>query len=368
MARSKSSAYVPALKWKQGEQSALKPLDAAQKSRLLPIAELPDRPFDWQKGKYKKSWDKHLDDVAKATSTVWGAEHEIAFDQQIGDAETLSGKPGTVWEYLFDRLWSANVNAIPVLSTLASATEQAALLNIVRRWKRTRWLLRYRSEAHGQVPTAAHVVSWFSNAIGVLGAKSEDVDVVLDLGHVDAGSRALAASTAQVLKAVGNLGRWRQMTLLTGAFPVNLAGIQKGTKQISRLDWDLYKRVVARPELEDVGVAFGDYGITHVDAFEEDPRKLRMSANLRYTHWRDWHVLKGKNTRDFGFGQYKDLCDLLVNLPIFMGSSFSYGDANFERLATDPIIGPGNATHWRRDATNHHIHVVLHQLASLPET
>ncbi len=49
-----------------------------------------------------------------------------------------------------------------------------------------------------------------------------------------------------------------------------------------------------------------------------------------------------------------------------MGASFSPGDNNYELKATDPTATPGNATTWRRDATNHHIHVVLDQLAKLP--
>lgn len=363
----KSPLYLPALKWKQGEHFAVKPLTSAQKARLLPMGEVPDRPYNWEKEKYTKSWEKHLDDVAKATATNWGTAHEIAFDQQIGDGETLSAKPSTPWEYLFESMWAAGVKAVPVLSTSASGTEQAALTKLVKTHKKGRWVLRYRSDPHGHVPTVAQATSWFSNAVAVVGAKHEHVDAVLDLGHITADPKTLVASTATVLKAIAGLGNWRQLTLLSGAFPVNLAGVQKGTRQIPRLDWDLYKRVAARSELAGIDLAFGDYGITHVDAFDEDPRKLRMSANLRYTHWKDWHVLKGKNTKDYGFEQYKDLCGMLVNLPIFLGSTFSQGDANYEKVATDPSVGPGNATHWRRDATNHHVHVVLHQLASLPE-
>lgn len=61
--------YVPALKWKQGEHLPVKPLTGTQKSRVLPIAELRDRPFDWAKSKYNKSWDKHIEDGVSATDT-----------------------------------------------------------------------------------------------------------------------------------------------------------------------------------------------------------------------------------------------------------------------------------------------------------
>lgn len=364
-----SPLYMPTLKWKQGEHLAVKPLTSTQKAQLLPIAEIPDRPYDWATGKYTKSWEKHLDDLAKATVTNWGTEHEIAFDQDIGDADALSAKPGTPWEYLFECMWAAGVKAIPVLSTSASGTEQAALTNLAKSRRKSRWVLRFRATPHGRVPMTETVVRWFPDAVAAVGAKHGNVDAVLDLGHITAEPKTLERGTAAALGAIARLGKWRQVTLLAGAFPVNLAGIQRGTRQIPRLDWDLYKRVHAPLKSEGVNLAFGDYGVTHVDAFDEDPRRLRMSANLRYTHWKNWQVLKGRNTKDYGYEQYKDLCAILVSLPIFAGRNFSQGDANYDKLATSGSkVGPGNATQWRRDATNHHIHVVLHQLASRPES
>ena len=362
-----TSPYVPALKWKQGEHFAVKPLTSAQKTRVLPIAETPDRPYDWGKSKYSKSWDKHIDDLVVATGTNWGIAHDIAVDQVIDDSDSLASNAGTPWEYLFSQMWAAGVRAVPVLSTRASATEQAALVAVSKANKKNRWLLRHRSDPHGDVPAPAHAANWFANALTVTGAKHGTVDAVLDLGYITGDPKLLVPSVTQTLAAVGALGSWRNLVVLSGAFPVNLAGVQKGAKQIPRSDWDLFKRVSARAEMKETPLAFGDYGVTNVDAFDDDPRKMVMSANLRYTHWQEWHVLKGKNVRDYGYDQYKDLCRLLVALPIYMQPTFSQGDANYDQVANNPKVGPGNATQWRRDATNHHIHVVLHQLAGLKE-
>lgn len=367
MAHFDNPLYMPALKWKQGEHLAIKPLTATQKSQVQPIAELPERPYDWVKQKYTKSWDKHIDDIVAATVNNWGTAHALAVDQVIDENDALSSNPGTPWEYLFDNMWKAGVKAVPVLSTRASASEQAALIKVAKTHKRTRWLLRFRVGQHGEVPAAGHVQTWFSNAMVALGVKHGQVDAVLDLGHVTGDPKILAASTAQVLQTITALGEWRQVVLLSGGFPVNLAGVQKGNKQLFRSDWDLYKRVAGRAELKNVSLGYGDFGMTHVDAFDGDPRKMVMSANLRYTHWKDWNVLKGKSVRDYGYDQYKDLCQILVLLPIYMQHTFSQGDANYDKVANDAKVGPGNATQWRRDATNHHIHVVLHQLASQPE-
>ncbi|MEO7887424.1 beta family protein [Polaromonas sp.] len=359
--------YLPALKWKQGEQFAVKQLTLGQKSRLLPIVDLPDRPYNWEEKKYTKSWNKHIDDIVKATVASWGTIHELAVDQVIDDNDSLVSNSGTPWEYLFAELWAAGVKAIPVLSNKASASEQAALISIAKTYKKTRWLLRYRATPQGEVPAATQAQSWFANARVALGVKPSQIDAVLDLGYITGDPKSLVVSTTQALQAIASLGPWHQLALLSGGFPVNLAGVQKGTKQLFRSDWDLYKRVAVRAELGSIELSYGDYGVTNVDGFDEDPRKMVMSANLRYTHWKDWQVLKGKSVRDYGYDQYKDLCGILVALPIYMQPAFSHGDTNYDKVANDPRVGPGNATQWRRDATNHHIHVVLHQLASLPE-
>lgn len=366
MASGAIEPYVPALKWKQGEQEALSWLTSSQKASVLPIAEIPDRPYNWTDSKYTKSWDKHIEDVTKKTVKNWGTGHEVAFDQEIEPTDKLASGTATPWELLFDSLWAAKVRAVPVLSTRASAAEQAALISVVKAHKKARWMLRYRSDPHGEVPTVAQVTSWFGNAVIALGAKFENTDAVLDLGHIAGDIKApMLTSVENALKAIIALGPWRSVVLLSGAFPENLVGQVRGVNKVPRTDWELFKRASARPGLSDI--LYGDYAITHVDSFDEDPRLVKMSANIRYAHWQLWYVVKGKSVRDFGFQQYKALCAVLVNLPIFLQAAFSPADANYEKVANDPTTGPGNATQWRRDATNHHIHVVLHQLAKKPE-
>jgi Beta protein len=358
--------YVPVLKWKQGEQFAVNPLSATQKALLLPLVEIQDRPYSWDKQKYTKSWERHIDDVVKATIKNWGKAHEIAVDQLIDDDDSLSALPGTPWEYLFESLWSSGVDAIPVVSRRASAAETAALLKIGKHHKKTRWLLRYGVPSDEPLPSANKVKAWFENAVAALGTAHARVSAVLDVAHVgEDNPKRSPPAVADLVTTIASVGPWRHLVLASGAFPKNLAGVAKGTKQLPRRDWQLFRQVRGDTKVAGLGLLYGDYGISHVEPFEGDPRKMVMSANLRYAHWDDWHVLKAKNVRDYGYDQYRDLCKLLVMLPIYMTASFSHGDASYNNVATNPSATPGNATTWRRDATNHHLHVVLDQLASL---
>lgn len=358
--------YVPVLKWKQGEQRAVKQLSAAQQSKLLPLVEIQDRPYNWDDRRYTKSWERHIADVVKATVEHWGTSHEIAVDQAIDDNDSLSSKPGTPWEHLFETLWADSVDAVPVVSRRASAAEVAALMKVSRRHHKTRWLLRYDLQKDEPFPSASKVHAWFENMASALGLAHAHANAVLDLGHVgEDHPHRTPSSVAAILGAIRSIGAWRHLALLCGAFPKNLAGVTKGTKQIPRKDWDLFLKVRGHADAIKATPVYGDYGVSHVEPFDEDPRKMVMSANVRYTHWNQWHILKARSVRDYGYDQYKDLCKLLVMLPIFMKAPFSHGDASYENVATNSKVGPGNATTWRRDATNHHLHVVLHQLASL---
>lgn len=356
-------AYMPVLKWKQGERGAIKTLLASQKALLLPIAEIQDRLYDWKASEYKKPWDEVLDDVATKTRKAWGRNHEIAVDL----SNKLPHLPNTAWRRLFTKLWNEGVKAVPVVSSSTALSELNTLKAVSKAHDNTRWLLRYTIDPGAVIlPKPTDVASWFRSNVALIGQPHKDIDAVIDLGHVGGWeAAAVAQAVADIVQAVINLGPWRHLTLASGAFPKNLAGLAKGTHQLPRVDWALFKAVRTLAAAKGRVPLFSDYGVNHIDSFEGDPRLLRMSANIRYTDWQHWSVFKAGAVQVYGYDQYVDLCKLLTALPVFKGAAFSTGDENYDEKATNPAATPGNATTWRRDATNHHIHVVLHQLAKL---
>lgn len=197
--------YMPILKWKLGEQSALEKLLKAQKKVLLPLVELAARPFDWEARISTKSWDDYIEGQVTTTVKHWGVDYEIAFDQPIGMDDKLTNHPGTVWEFLFASLWSAGVQAVPVVSTLTGTSEINALKRVSAQASKARWTLRYRNEA--EEIDASSVAAWFTTMMRALGAKFEDVDAVLDLEYVaERSTKATAAATTQALASVFAIG------------------------------------------------------------------------------------------------------------------------------------------------------------------
>ncbi len=72
--------YVPILKGKQGEYSALESLSSATKSRLTPLIEVPQIPWDFENEMPAKSLDEHLDKVAAKIQNCWKSDRALFLD------------------------------------------------------------------------------------------------------------------------------------------------------------------------------------------------------------------------------------------------------------------------------------------------
>ena len=91
---------------------------------------------------------------------------------------------------------------------------------------------------------------------------------------------------------------------------------------------------------------------------------MRPSASIRYTAQDSWLVLKGKNLRGNGFGQFYQVSRDLIARPEYSGRNFSWGDAYIYECG-DELAGPGNLTTWRKVGTSHHLVFAVRQLANL---
>jgi hypothetical protein len=191
------------------------------------------------------------------------------------------------------------------------------------------------------------------------------MDLILDFKGFDAGQApAIEIAAAAGLAALPRVDDWRSVTLAGGAFPLNLSGLS-GEALIPRADWEVWRSTISARSEEDVRLpSFGDYAVQHPEPDEIDPRLMKMSAAIRYATPSDWLVLKGRNVQDYGWEQFHDLSADLVGRSEFRGPDFCAGDQTIQACAQRET-GTGNAMTWRKIATNHHIAVVVDQLANL---
>ncbi|ACL67086.1 conserved hypothetical protein [Anaeromyxobacter dehalogenans 2CP-1] len=345
--------YVPVLKWKRGEARALKDLDPAVKAACTPLVEVVPVPTDPETGAAKKTLSKHLDDAIAEMKSSWGTAHPVFVDIRLLPPNQATGATLTG---LFDRLRAAAILAIPVISTGATQDILQAAAGIHKKDRRGVCL----REGLDAVMAPAFPVA-VSKALLATGVTQKTADVVIDMQDVSANKTTVnAALAASAIGKVPNLKAWRTFTIVATAFPLNLSGIAPGVHTLPRAEWALWKALGSLPRRP----TYGDYAVAHWDLQELDPRVILISASIRYTSDDEWVIFRGRNVKNYGFGQFTALSKLVVKHPAYCGSAFSAGDDYIAACASG-TVGSGNHETWRRVATNHHITFVVDQLSKL---
>jgi hypothetical protein len=171
-----------------------------------------------------------------------------------------------------------------------------------------------------------------------------------------------------MLISIQELEKWRSLTLASSSFPENLSDFGRDViGKTERSDWLLWRGLIKNSGSINRLPRFSDYAISHPEIPEIDPRLMQASASIRYTADEHWLIVKGRGVRLSGFSQFNELCKKLIRRPEYKGPEFSWGDWFINECAEDRE-GPGNLTTWRQVGTNHHIKLVLHQIASLDES
>jgi hypothetical protein len=258
-------------------------------------------------------------------------------------------------------LWpTLQLNAIPVVSFYADMRDFLVIAKVAERDKRG-FCLRLSSDAY-----AGATGEEIDAILNQTNLAPEDIDLVFDARCVDHDKVSLLASaTRAAINEFPFIDRWRSLTLLGSAFPIDLSSIPVDThSHLPRSDWDTWQvlQKTDKPLLRKP--AYGDYAVAHPDLAASDPRFTKPSAQLRYALPDSWLVYRGRNVRDYGNEQFHGICQHLVSRPEYRGTAFSPGDAEISDCATHRK-GPGTPQAWRRIATSHHLAVVLEQIASL---
>ncbi len=199
------------------------------------------------------------------------------------------------------------------------------------------------------------------------GLKPEDCDLILDLEAPNFDPMdGFVNILEEIIRVFPNLDRWRRLVLIGTSFPSTMAIVGLGASIIPRSEWSMYKMLASR--LAQLGVrvpCFGDYAINHPEVPTIDMRIVKPSASIRYTVDDGWLLVKGKNVRDNGFDQYRDLCSMVVGAKkYYRGWKFSKGDEYIYKCSQGQA-STGNLTTWRWVGTNHHLEMVAQDVVAL---
>lgn len=342
-------AYVPILKGKAGEFSALEHVTPAVRSCIRPVMELVPDPD--VRDVLETFCDRAMDAVPKgAVLTVDSGA--------LPTARVLEGDAGGPMARLSESLGLRGVAMCPVVrytdtrDVLAEASQAIAA-------HQSGVCLRVSVAA--DIPECLPDHGQIRGLLRVLHLDAEEVDLLIDAGPVDSNvvrdrlaDRALAALTTL------SPWRWRRECVAAGAFPANLTGFPRGrATPVARRDAQLWQRVLSG--CHGRSPDFGDFGVAH----PRMPTKSRGTPdpNMRYTTPDAWQVFVYPRVRAGNDDFFTLSADLVASSywPA-TGARTSWGDARLNECAMRQRSKAGGGTEWRAWATSHHLAVVTANL------
>lgn len=350
--------YVPCVRWKQGEYKAMSLLSTAASNFITPLIEVPEKGYDFETKSDKKTIEAHLALFPKRVANNWGKRPCFVDLNLIAATERLKPAIHPV-TYVFAELDAFGCTAIPVSAPGRDTAYQRAIQQSTDRKKRGLAVrLTIEEAARPNLRTALQTLLGSEN-------KPENCDLILDLRSPKYTPLAgFAKLLVAIISRLPDLDRWRTFTVIGTSFPPHMGEIKTNLEIIPRNEWVLYKLVVGT--LANAGVrcpTFGDYVINHPDLLQKDMRLLRPSATIRYAIDDAWVIVKGRNVRDYKYGQYRGLAKSVLGHPSFLGTTISKGGKYISDCANG-TASTGNLSTWRWVGTNHHLEKVVRDLSN----
>lgn len=341
--------YLPILRAKQGEFSAVQALSPDARSRLVPLFDLPVPLL----GNGVKLED-YVTECANGIHASWGRGRQVYVDVHDFplDLRTQTGTQPIA--YLFDLLRDRGVEAIPATGTIADRGSDyvAGVREIAARDGRGA-CVRLAQEDFLEPQRLEGVVD---ATLVQLGIGAAETDVILDLRCINGRHiEQLRATVLEALRALTHAGSFRNLAVVGGSVPEGLGKRDVGkVRRVSRSECLVWNQLSDALDTQ-MAVSFGDYGVIHAH-FVPPNKGVRVPPRIRYTTSNEHAFYRGALGSD-----YADLCQQVVSSYEFSGPNFSDGDRTIA-LCAQGLDGPGNASSWVASDTSHHLEFVSRQV------
>jgi len=333
-----NTCYLPILKAKRGELKALTMLKKETKEAICPIIELVDGCKD-NVGKYlKETW------------TFEGAD--IYIDSYILLNETHDDFAKV--EEIFNILWSAGINAIPVIRVDYTDRILNAFKSILTEGEPISLRVTQEFTIPAYFDVAIERVKTFFKIT------SESINLIIDYSFIDRDTVAPTVDSAITLINHISSEKFLSVTIAAGSFIKDLSSIIPDTVvNLTRWEWNLRAQLQISLENAD-SIRYSDYA-TRYPIYEYNAQPYAGSSSIRYTTENGFLILRGQlpSIHPDGMGQYHNKCGLLIRNPNYDGPAFSLPDTSIEDCA-NRIISSGNPEVWVKISTARHIEKMVH--------
>jgi len=384
-----SNYYVPILKWKRAEQNALQALEDKWKKFITPLIELVMPTVAFSKTFIKKGKKIKVQKTQEEVSTEMLQKFKEKRIKEIPDEILMSWGTRPVFLdftllYHRDQLKIDSLNEIStvgaskglqIIPVLNLNDNQEIKEAVAAHYKKYKWGICLRVAPSDLVDTIT-----LNKKIGILLSNynliRKNIDLLIDIKE----TKENGGQYVQFINAsqrINDLSEWHNFIFASGAFPENLSKCKLDEPTyLTRFDWQNWLRHVTEKKLNRNPI-FADYTIRS-PIFNEALQYYKPTPSIKYTLENDWLILKGKlNQHEHYLVNAKLLVEDMDDT--FRKEDYSWGDKNIAEKANyyhqyvqdvksgklKPGKGTGRSTDWIAWEINHHLMLVLNQIATL---
>lgn len=361
--------YYPILRIQRGECDALSKLEPKILSGITPIWELPPIPQKPRKvgGGDKYSLDEHIRNCIEKLIPTLDESRTLLIDSFLFDTfiESTDASMKHTIEQIKEIALEHGIYFVPVINSEASQDAIDAANSVASEG------LCFRVNAHQATPdTVAEMCDQLYQAFDT---NYEKIHLIFDLKEVSQSNIIeLQRKVPLILLQLDNLQSWKSISIASSSYPSSMAGFEKH-KTVTKpmLEVDLWKKIFSHKGLQRMP-SYGDYALAPAKIDYGTPVEfMNPSATIRYSSHEYWVFVKGNQVKGKGgkkgpgWGQTKELCQILIDNPIYKqyGPTFSEGDKYIAARTTGDVSSGAGYT-WRDVGTNHHVTMISKYLSS----
>lgn len=362
------TVYVPILKAKAGELSALMHLKGAAVEHVLPwfdISPINDDKLEKLSSQLFPPIEAYLSGVAAEISTVW-KNRKILLDMPkwATNAQTEGGEH--VLPFLRNELASFRVTANLVVDYVR--WDDPVYANALRGAGVTGgcdFALRLvmDSDTVEELSEEELVLERLTDIADALDFDPALVMVMIDFGDISNEKHTVPDLVSKSERAIDLLSRagfkiFRLAGCSLPAFISQSVKTKNSTGLVVRKEMEAWRTLIVQPGLNSLG--FSDYGIRGPNA-KETGGASNANGKIRYTIDREIFIARGYPlTEGLKGAQHQELARLVIKSGHWVDEKFSWGDQEILRCSEGEFSG--SSSDWIAIDTNHHIHSVVREV------
>lgn len=353
--------YMPVLKAKRGEFSALTNLASEVAAQFWPLFEIPLAPD--QQSRKKKSPTPTRDCLDKAVKGIVSVRKGlgVAVDISAWSPNSRLESGEHVLSYCVKELANNGVLVSPVIGfDRWDDLDYQAAFATMKLQEGCAFTIRFDKTSMDDTKDIDFLEDQLASITETCADSNANFGVVLDFG--DLGAVPVVELQSQASDVLSRLLPWsfKFAVLLGASLP---ATINEAVNEIDSQGTVLRREIVAWKVLRQTAIGrklmFGDYGVRNPRS--NDGIALHANGKIRYTTGHNFFVARGHSLRlGNKYSQYLSLAAVVAASAHFRGADFCWGDARIVACsAGEPIQSPQT---WISIDTNHHLTAVVEDI------